>query len=118
MRVTPIVIDKNVEKTCVNFKGFCLQEAVPSAPIIRIRRAGKCIPLIEYPGTVEVDGIVCFEWGPLMWELPSGRYVGDLYDDKQLVGMIQFQINPQQWYAEEHVPRKPKPTIPCHDPCE
>lgn len=118
MSVTPIVIDANTEKTCVNFYGLCRREAVPENPVIRIRRAGKPTHLIEYPGIVEQDThIACFEWGPLMWELPSGRYIGDLYDGEERVGFIQFEVNPRQWGAEVHKERSPKPVVPCHDPC-
>lgn len=119
MSITPIVIDSNTEKTCVNFYGLCYREAVPENPVIRIRRAGKPTHLLEYPGTVDADtGLVCFTWGPLMWELPSGRYIGDLFDGGQIVGFIQFQVNPQQWRAETYKAPEPKPTVPCTDTCD
>lgn len=117
MRVTPIVIDRNVGKTCVNFVGYCREEAVPSHPVIRIRLAGSKRHLVEYSGDVDKDGIACFEWDDILYSLPSGRYVGDLYDGEEHIGMIQIQLNPRQWGAEVVKAPRAKPSAPCVPDC-
>lgn len=118
MKVTPIIIDRNVKETCVCFTGLCRREAMPEKVVIRLRPAHKRHHLIEYPGELKEDGTVCFRWGELMWGLEPGRYVGDLFDGGDRVGFIQFQVNPQHWQAG-WVPEVvcPPKDLPDCDPC-
>lgn len=111
MNPTPIVIEHGTEKTCVNFTGLCGRAAKPDGTVkIKLRKAGTCKHLIEYPATTSDSCAVCFEWGDIMWNLEPGRYVGDIFEDDNNVGFIQFQLHPQGWQAAPCTePPPPKP---------
>lgn len=96
--MTPITIDTTTKKTCFNFAGRCGGAAEPEGEmIIKIKLAGTCTWLIEYPGVADEECGVCFVWGELMWGLAPGRYVGDIFDGKTLIDSVQFQLHPQDW---------------------
>ena len=46
-----------------------------------------------------------------------GRYIGDVYENDKPVGMVQFQVNPEQWQAAiaeaKECPPAPPPCKPC-----
>jgi hypothetical protein len=46
-----------------------------------------------------------------------GRYIGDVYENGKPVGMVQFQVNPEQWQATiaeaKECPPAPPPCKPC-----
>ncbi len=99
----PIYIDRNTPKTCINIVEQCGGQGVPDNPfVIRIKRAGTCEYLIEYDGVVEGNS-VCFEWDHLLYGLPCGRYVGDIFEDDtkncagDIVARVQFQLDTAFW---------------------
>lgn len=97
----PIAIDSSVTKTCVNIVSCCGEHGVPDNPfVIRIKRAGTCNYLIEYDGVVDGDS-VCFLWDKLLWDLPCGRYIGDIFESGNTccehIGRLQFQVGENCW---------------------
>ncbi len=116
----PIAIDSSVDKTCVNIVSCCGEQGVPDKPfVIRIKRAGQCDYLIEYDGTVDGDS-VCFEWDKLLWELPCGRYIGDIFEsepdcDGGIIGSLQFEVNESCWQAT-HIKEKSDDEQPKCEP--
>lgn len=101
MNPTPITIEYGTERTCVNFKGYCGRDAEATEDVvIKIKRAGGCEYLIQYPGEVGEGCDMCFNWGDIMWSLDAGRYIGDVFDGDEKVGFIQFQLHPGGFSVE------------------
>ena len=112
----PQIIHRGIKKSCLTFHGICGRRAYPSGEVvIRLRRAGRREYEIEYPATIDGEN-VCITWGELMYNL-HGRYIGDVYENDKPVGMVQFQVNPEQWQAAiaevKECPPAPPPCKPC-----
>lgn len=112
----PQIIHRGIEKSCLTFRGICGHRAYPSGEVvIRLRRAGRREYEIEYPATIDGEN-VCITWGELMYNL-HGRYIGDVYENDKPVGMVQFQVNPEQWQAAIAEARECPPAPPPCKPC-
>lgn len=88
----PIRITSNLVKSCFDIHGVCGTDARIDTDDIsmKIRRAGTCKALIDYPVFEVGDNQLCFYWDSLMQELPEGRYIGDLFFGKNKVSEVQF----------------------------
>ena len=116
MSITPIILSEDDKQTCITFHGACGRHAYPSGGVvIRLRRAGRREYEIEYPATIDGEN-VCITWGELMYNL-HGRYIGDVYENDKPVGMVQFQVNPEQWRAAIAEARECPPAPPPCKPC-
>ena len=112
----PQIIHRGIEKSCLTFHGICGRHAYPSGEVvIRLRRAGRREYEIEYPATIDGEN-VCITWGELMYNL-HGRYIGDVYENDKPVGMVQFQVNPEQWQAAIAEAKECPPAPPLCKPC-
>lgn len=112
----PQIIHRGIEKTCLTFHGNCGRRVYPDGKVvIRLRRAGRREYELEYPAVIDGEN-VCITWGELMYSL-HGRYIGDVYENDKPVGMVQFQVNPENWQAaiaeEKECPPAPPPCKPC-----
>lgn len=122
----PIEIDESVKTTCLHLIEQCGGKGVPDSPfVIRIKRAGQCHYLLEYDGKVKGDTI-CFNWDRLFYDLPCGRYVGDIFEEKAnlcfspIIASVQFQLNTSFWQSalikeaeKEELPACEKPKCDC-----
>lgn len=88
----PIIIDESIAKSCFDITGICGSAANIDTDdiVMQIRKAGACDPIIEYPVFDINEDQLCFYWDSLMYELPEGRYIGDLFFGSKKVGEVQF----------------------------
>lgn len=88
----PIIIDDSIAKSCFDIAGICGGQVEINTDdiVMQIRKAGTCDPLIEYPVFDITEDKLCFYWDNLMYELPEGRYIGDLFFGMAKVGEVQF----------------------------
>lgn len=98
----PIQINRDVSKSCFTFLGLCEQKAIANgAVVLRLRKAGSKTYLIEYPALKKREGdAVCFKWGEVMYALPKGRYIGDFFEDEELVASKNFELHAEKWRVE------------------
>lgn len=111
----PILINHTVKQTCFNIYPMCSEDAAfpEKKAVIRLAKRGTKTYLIEYPAVIDGDKL-CFIWGDIMYNLPSGRYDGDIYDGGDLVAKVQFDVNHDSWRAEKALePQHPKYAICC-----
>lgn len=111
----PYQITPQTEKTCIAIQSCCGEEAIVTGKtVLRLRKAGSCQHIIEYPAEVEGDSL-CFVWDNLIYEL-QGRYIGDIFEDEQLLSSIQFDVNPSCFVAVKLKEVETEETIPCEPP--
>lgn len=92
----PLLIDRTVKRSCFKVESRCGLNATPmkGAITIKIKRAGTKDYLIEYPADINPDSSICFEWGDIFYNLKKGRYVGDIFENNEKIGRVQFQMYP------------------------